>query len=474
MKKNLQLYLHFIGNTDDNYQWNSEFSYYFSMVVKQIFGYAPILFSNVGASGTKLFVYESVDDLTDKDGVIFILNLKPKNSDFDFIINLLPDISFLNIFLVVRTHPQNIIIHDSIKALPSYNFFDHNPYNFEITEYSPDGQGGIKSDFWDKLTDLAYDIKLRCVTPNGLEKSYDFTKTVYLAEVSNDQSKNRERLLRELLLSGYRVLPEKPLPRTLKEFEEVVINALYECSLSIHIMGEVYGDAPTESDYSYVEIQNRMYSKATLKIKDGDDQESDLHRIIWFSPVFEPFDEKQNQYLKRLKKEILNSSNTELVHSNLYDLKSIIDQKVAFLISKNDAKPIGNLKPVLVISDVDDSSIISEIENKFHKMDVEYVKFSKLIKEMSQLNAKIEEIKKYSNFLVVNTKSNDLWVNSITSILIRFKIILHSDKKSTISLLTPHSIEKIPECAGVDVSSYVYDMENIDAALDSLISRIKP
>ena len=474
MKKNLQLYLHFIGNTDENYQWNSEFSYYFSMVVKQIFGYAPILYSNVGASGTKLLVYESVDDLTDKNGVIFILNLKPKNSDFDFIVNLLPDISFSNIFLVVRTHPTNLIIHDSIKALTSYNFFVHNPNNFEITEYSPDGQGGIKSDFWDKLTDLAYDIKLRCVTPNALEKSSDSMKTVYLAEVSNDQSKNRERLLRELLLSGYRVLPEKPLPRILKEFEEAVIIALSECSIAIHIMGEVYGDAPTDSDYSYVEIQNRMYSKALSKIKDGDDKEGNIPRIIWFSPVFEPFDEKQNQYLKRLKKEILNSANTELVHSNLYDLKSIIDQKFAVLFSKNAVKVYGNFKPVLVITDVDDSCIISEIEDKFHKLDIGCVIFSKLFSVTSQLKSKIDEIKKYSNFLVVNTKSNDLWVNSVTSILIRFKIILDGDQKSTISLLTPHTIEKTPECAGVNVSSYLYDNENIGGVLDSLISRLKP
>jgi len=473
MEKNLQLYLHFIGNTDDTDQWSSEFSYYFSVVAKQILGYSPTLFSNVDTSGTKPFVYKSVDDFIDKDAVIFILNLKPKDSDFDFIVNLLPDISFLNIFLVLRTRPKNLVIHESIRTIPSYNFYDSNPYNFEITEFMPDGQGEMKNEFWDKMTDLAYDVKLKCSTKNVLELSSDYKKTVFLAEVSVDQTKNRERLLRELLLSGYRVLPEKPLPSSLIVFEEAVIKALSECSLSINIMGEVYGESPDGSDYSYVEIQNRLYSKECLKTKEVDDEVHNIHRIVWFSPIFEPFEDKQNQYLKRLKKEILSAPNTELIHSTLYDLKSIIDQKFAFFLLNHDVKPFDNLKSVLVITDEHDSNIIHQVEEKLHKMDVEYVTFAKLLKETNQIISKIDTFKKYCNFLVVSTKSNDLWVNSITSILIRSKVISNSDQKSIISLLIPNSNGKLPECIGVNLSSYIYDKENIDTVIDSLISRLK-
>jgi hypothetical protein len=443
------------------------------MVAKQILGYSPTLFSNLDVSAAKHFIYESVTDLAEKDAVIFILNTNPKESDFEFIASVLPQISDLHVFLVVRSYPKNIVIQESIKILTTYNFFENNPYNFEITEFSPAGEGQIENDFWDKMTDLAYDVKMRCTGPPVSGAGSDFQKTVYLAEVSVDQVKNRERLLRELLLSGYRVLPEKPLPSSLKEFELAVNEAISQCCLSIHIMGEVYGDSPEGSDYSYVELQNRVFSKRRATVKNEDERLPEIHRFIWFSPVFEPFEDKQNQYLKRLKKEILNSPDTELIHSTLYDLKEIVDHNFARLLAGNTTKVSADKNQVLLITDDMDTGIVAQIEERMLFNEVDFVSLSKL-KGSFRLTTKLEEFRKYHYFLVVQTTPNDVWLNSITSILIRSKMALNSFNDFAICILTPQSVEKVKGCAGLTIYTSTYGKETINQSVDSLISRLKP
>lgn len=471
MKDYLQIYLHFIENTDENAQWNSEFSYNFSVVIKQIVGYSPILLSNIDVYGAQIYTYQTVDDLVDKNAVIFILSSKVKDSDFEFIHNMLPNIALSNVFLVYRLYNTDVVATDTIKALPSYNFFDNNPYNLEVTEFLSGGQGEISNQFWNKITDLAYDVKLLCSKSNNLPNVSSAENTIFLAEVSGDQAKNREKLLRELLLSGYRVLPEKPLPSTITHCEMTVADQLSQCVLSINIMGEAYGDTPTESDYSYVEIQNRMFTKLISKISDEESTQH-IQRIVWFPPVFEPFDDKQIQYLKRLKKEIVDSNHTELIHSSLNDLKDIVDEKLTLLGKANNDDFFGELTPILLISDQVDSEVIVNVEGKLRKQGVEYVNFTLLHKETSLISLKFDEFKRYSNFLIVSTKGNNLWANSITSILIRSKSFSSSNRKSTIGLLLPEASGKIAKCANVKVIAQTYNKSNLDTALTSLISSI--
>ncbi|NJO70212.1 MAG: DUF4062 domain-containing protein [Bacteroidetes bacterium] len=105
---------------------------------------------------------------------------------------------------------------------------------------------------------MAYDIKLFLELQNGRKRDEN-NLTVYLAEVSKDQSSNREILRREFLLSGYTVLPFKPLPTSFKDYQEACLELLKVSDISIHIMGEVYGRVSLRVRYySYQEIQNRI------------------------------------------------------------------------------------------------------------------------------------------------------------------------------------------------------------------------
>mgnify|MGYP000958941700 CR=1 FL=1 len=67
--------------------------------------------------------------------------------------------------------------------------------------------------------------------PNA--KSLDKGKTIYLAETSNDQLKNRDAIKRELQRHGYKVVPSTILPKETNQLKEVIVQELDNCSLSI-------------------------------------------------------------------------------------------------------------------------------------------------------------------------------------------------------------------------------------------------
>ena len=96
-------------------------------------------------------------------------------------------------------------------------------------------------------------------------------------------------------------------------------------------MGELYGDTPAGSDYSYQELQNRYFHDVWQNQQQTNQHIQVIKRIIWLPPQLEPFEEKQTQYLKRINREVNNSENTELVQSTLTDLKILIEQKIKSL-----------------------------------------------------------------------------------------------------------------------------------------------
>lgn len=474
MEKDLKLYLHFIGNADSSDQWNAEFSYYFSMVAKQILGIGPDLYSNLEVPAAKHFIYKSPGDLNSNDLIIIVLNSQPKKADFEFITSILPEISYLHVFIVFRSFPKNLTVPETIRVLPVYNFYDLNPYSMEVVEYNPESEGGDKNSFWGKMTDLVYDIKFKCAPPQNSQK--ENTKTIFLAEVSPDQKKNRERLYRDLVSSGYKVLPEKPMSLALNEFEAEVEHELEKSQLSIHIMGEGYGDCPDGSDYSYVEIQNRVYSRISgeRRAKHENEKANHLHRIIWYPPVFDPFDDKQTQYLKRLKKEILNQEDSEILHSSLFDLKDFIDRILTKRSYSHKLNSRESFSRILVISDDTGAGILSQLEKRFSENGMDFFILKESPNPFLKINTKNEALLGFSQILLVQTKTANNWLKSIVSIILRSLIAFNALREIKLITWSAQPVELIRAQNGFSVDSYQYDHQNIENSLDLLISSMKP
>ena len=82
---------------------------------------------------------------------------------------------------------------------------------------------------------------------------------VYLAHCDDDRRADREALRSELMQFGYRVLPDRELPRSENELRTVVAEMLERSVLSIHLLGSCPGQVPSGAgEDSDLVIQNQL------------------------------------------------------------------------------------------------------------------------------------------------------------------------------------------------------------------------
>src|ERR1044071_4541949 len=98
------------------------------------------------------------------------------------------------------------------------------------------------------------------------------------------------RSRRDLLRSGYEVLPDRPLPLVASELDAFVNEQLARCTLSIHLIGRGYGVVPDGATRSLVAFQHDIAAAKT-----------GLPRLLWLSPGAEVEDERQKSFLEHLR-----------------------------------------------------------------------------------------------------------------------------------------------------------------------------
>ena len=116
---------------------------------------------------------------------------------------------------------------------------------------------------------------------------------VYLSECSYDRRDAREALEAELRMHGYTVLPDVELPRDEEAYRTEVARLLQRCSLSVHLIGSLYGSVPDgPSQKSVVVVQNDLAIEESRR--------RGLSRIIWAPKGTEPRSAEQEAFLRSL------------------------------------------------------------------------------------------------------------------------------------------------------------------------------
>jgi hypothetical protein len=317
------------------------------------------------------------------------------------------------IFIVVKTNKLGSIVPVYLRKYVQFNFFEINVRTNENIEYSPLSAGDKASKFWSKLTDLAYDSKIFI---ESIEQATHHKKlSVYLAEVSKDQVSNREILRREFLLSGFSILPSKPMPSSIKEYQESVKELITKSDVSIHIMGEIYGDSPAGSDYSYTEIQNKVVSELI-----GSELKESFYRFIWFPPNLEPYDEKQIQYLKRLKRELSDSKKGEIIQCSIEEFKELFLHKISHAAHHTQLKADTAEKKVLIVTDNSQKSICQDIENQLNriKRDYEVLDLSQT-GELFPVATFKQKLRVADKTIILNFSPNKLWIQGMLGLTLK-------------------------------------------------------
>ncbi len=158
--------------------------------------------------------------------------------------------------------------------------------------------------------------------------------TVYLAECSYDQRESREILAGELQQHGYRILPDRPLPRDETEYVEAVKAMLSRCVFSIHLIGDTYGAVPDGlSQKSVTELQNELAVGRCVESPE------EFKRIIWMANGISSDQPQQQAFIESLHHDAMTQYGADLMTSDLESLKETVHTTLRKFVEPKEIKP---------------------------------------------------------------------------------------------------------------------------------------
>ena len=298
-----------------------------------------------------------------------------------------------------------------VRELLGYEMYQLDPDSGEIREYTDYFSTEAERQYWMEMVDLSYDISdtLSTLKDKSLAREVRNVfkrKTIYLAETGHDLSVQRNIITRELQRHGYTVLPNQTLPGNVADLERVARRDLAECSMSIHLIGAVYGDIPEGTDRSVVDIQNRIAAERSNR---GQENKEEFSRLIWISPNLNHITERQKGFIENLKRDVEAQEGAEILQTPLEDFKNIMREELADAGEKKALDETGGRAVYLMHDKVDHLDIKPFVEL------IERSGFSVLMPsfegELLELRQKhIENLRNLDAAIIYKGKVNDQWV----------------------------------------------------------------
>jgi hypothetical protein len=323
----------------DQQGWISRFHATLEALLTMRLGEPAQIWRDIKLRGNDSFAEEITDKF--KNAAIFVSVLSPRYLKSDWCVRearefceaARQDIGVTvehtsRIFKVVKTPVETEDpLPPEMKDVLGYAFFVTDDGEAPL-ELDPLYGGDLAQAFMRKLATLAWHIaqtlkklETRQASPSCAEASPQVSDgpkpSVYLAEVAYDQAEAREILQGELLVHGYRVVPDRPLPRDEVNYAAAVKTLLCQCQLAVHLVGRAHGGVPDgPSDKSCCIIQNDL---AALQAKTGA-----LRRVVWVPQGTHADNPIQQAFIAALHEAPENQIGTELLTGDLEQVKTTI------------------------------------------------------------------------------------------------------------------------------------------------------
>ncbi|WP_017324257.1 TIR domain-containing protein [Synechococcus sp. PCC 7336] len=222
--------------------------------------------------------------------------------------------------LPLEDHPKEL------QGLLGYEFFEFDAAHRPV-EYSREFGPEMELKYVARINDLAYDIvQLLAQLEAEAESSHELAvspsgKIVYLAETSPALTEARDKIRRELQLSGHSVLPDRPLPYS-SEFSEVIQKALARCDMSVHLLAA--GETSAGADRSFAaqlpQIEAaRMREQLQLAAACGRDKPG-FAQILWL-----PSDRERDYWAQAIADL---PGKPDVLQTGLEELKTLIQARI--------------------------------------------------------------------------------------------------------------------------------------------------
>lgn len=298
-----------------------------------------------------------------------------------------------------------------LRDLIAYEMYQLDIESGLMKEYSDFFSPEAEKQYWMKMVDLAYDIHeslmlLKDGTSKAEVKNIYKRKTIYLAETSHDLSIQRNIIKRELQRYGYIVLPKHTLPQTVAAVEAVVAKDLEDCSYSIHLIGNSYGEIPEGGEKSVVDIQNEFAAKESSSKRS---RKEDFTRLIWISANMRNISDKQKAFIEALKRDTEAQEGTEILQTPLEDFKNIMREE---LVEAHDRKGGTDVrgKSIYLLHDRVDQNEVRPYKELIEKSGFQVIEPAFTGELLDVRKDHINNLRNLDGAVIFKGKVNDQWV----------------------------------------------------------------
>jgi hypothetical protein len=233
---------------------------------------------------------------------------------------------------VVKTPVDTLAtLPDAFKSVLGYEFYTLE--EGKPLELDPEYGEKFKQGYNRKVALLAYDaaslIKvLEAETPSRAKDPITLPNakpTIYLAECSADRRETRDKLIADLKLNGYDVVPNEPLSLDDEAAYRSAATSLLKAScLSIHLVGATPGVTPDgPSQKSIGLLQNELAAETS--------KAGTLKRVIWLPANTSSANEQHQSFIEALHKDTDTQAGAVLITGGLEELKSAIYRKLKLI-----------------------------------------------------------------------------------------------------------------------------------------------
>ena len=238
------------------------------------------------------------------------------------------------IFKIVREPQKGHFLLDYLSNSVNYDFFHIDTRTDELVVYDDFTGPTSEKTFWMRLYDLAYDIfkvvdEVKSVEDQIASISSQInTVSVYLAEVGADLISERDKIKRELMRNGYKVLPETNMPTDLESIMKFVRKNLTNSNFSVHLIGSDYGKI-SGSNVSIIDLQNRIAADYFNELEKMDSvTDMNFGRVVWISPDLKNVSVKQRLFIENLKKDSSSINRADMLETTIEELKAFVITKI--------------------------------------------------------------------------------------------------------------------------------------------------
>lgn len=323
----------------------------------------------------------------------------------------------LRVFKVVKTHVPLEKHPPALQGLLGYEFYEYDPERDRAREFRPEVTPSRDMRYWEKLDDLAHDIKHLIETikndegPAPLSEGDESAppppvpqggKTVYLAETASDLREERDRIKRELQQHGHTVLPDRELPLEGDSLKQVVRDYLGRSDLSVHLMGSRYGVIPEGESRSVIHLQSDLAAAMG----------GGLRQIIWIPTGAEATtDAAQRRLIDSFRLESNGHGQTEVLQTRLEDLKTFIQDNLSGKVKPSPgARADGRRRSVYLICDRQDMEAAQAVADYLFELGIDVMLPATEGEEAMVIQDHKDNLLECDAVLIYYGRANELWL----------------------------------------------------------------